>query len=347
MNRHLISRVQCRSESLAVILLASILVCLWTPALAQFATEPGSPTDLYWRDLDFMLDGLSSLEKSLNYVSPHVEDEEILGILKDMYDFTDAARKDIERHGEGRLSAETSHTLEQSAKYLLGKMPELVEALQKTGKVSPRFNLPATFGAEDFAVAIGRHAGSGTADVETITCYLDGLNKALWGIVGCMIGGPEAARLYQSLAGTTAKLLREASLPLFERGVLAWRRQGEKLAADWRTLQVKRLDLGLPALRISEVYGRELLRANGMSDDDIARFDAMADASNNRMTAMRRDLSVDRVRDFTTTGTLDVGGVSIDPQLVQVGEGGDELRQQTLEARPSDENVSWPVNVPD
>jgi len=44
---------------------------------------------------------------------------------------------------------------------------------------------------------------------------------------------------------------------------------------------------------------------------------------------------------------VDLGGVKISPEPVSVGEGGTEAKEQTLESRPSDESMSWSIDVPD
>lgn len=184
-----------RRRPILHVLLVVLFLVAPRPAAATYEHDWDDQRNFYWQQTDFMLESLSTLEKGLNYLDP-LFDDETFGYLKDAYDFTDALRKDIETYGDQGFSPERSHTFEQSAKLVLGKVPDLVAYLQKTGKLSESFKLPATFGAEDFAVGIGRHIGTGKADIETITYYADALNKACWGILGYMVGGPEGARVY-------------------------------------------------------------------------------------------------------------------------------------------------------
>lgn len=287
--------------------------------------------------LESWASSLSTLEEGLNYMGKNWGDSsfkgvKIVGDPQDIIGLANALRKDVEeaRRNGGFLLA-TSHTIEQTAKTLLGKMPQL----------------PATFGSEDFTVAISRHIGTGKADIDTITSYLDGLNKACWAVVGYMVGGPEGAKVYQSISGAGAKLLRDASLSLFNRGVLAWRGQGRELVNQWLTLQEGRMHNGLPVLSLSEVYGVDLLQQNGVNKKEIQQWDAEAYNLNQTLSQMKKDISVEKIDAFKRSGKLELGGVYIDPELICVGKANSDIKQKVLDSRPSEDAGSWDIELPE
>lgn len=298
------------------------------------------------------LETAAALEKTLNYLDKKyyksgAEESKLAGNIKDLYDFIDAFKKDIERSQNSKFTIMSSHTLEQLGKFGLGNMPEFVAYLQDKGHLSQSFKLPATFGAEEFAVAIGKHIGSGKADIDTITNYLDGMNKAMWGIVGYMHAGPKGARLYQSIAGTGAKLLRDATLPWFEKGVTAWRGQGKELTEQWRTLQERRIHDGLAVQTITEVYGEELLLKNGLSKKDIQGLDNEAHNINQNIINMKKDLSAEKIETLKHSDGIELGGIEINPRLIYIGKADSEIKSKVIKSRPSQDSLSWPTEVPD
>jgi len=293
---------------------------------------------------ELCLETASTLEEAVNYIDRTAESN-LISDIKALHDFSIALEKDIETSTGRSFAVLRSHTLEQIGSFGLGKLPDVVDALKKTGKLPSSFGLPATFGAEEFATGVSRHVGSGKADIETITNYLDGLNKGCWAIVGYMVGGPEGARVYQSMAGTGAKLLRGATLPVFNKAVLAWRHQGEQLVKQWHILQERRIYDGLPVQKITEVYGEELLRKNGLSRKDIQQLDAIGHNLNQRLIQMKKDLSIKKIETFKESGKIELGGVYIDPELTYAGKGGKEVKKQTLDSRPSGDTLSWPIDI--
>lgn len=265
---------------------------------------------------ELLLETSSTMEEVINHFLDEEDQDETIGNIKALHDFVIALQKDIEMSKEGKFTVLRSHTLEQVGRFGLGKMPDLVDFLKKKEILPSSFKLPPTFGAEEFVTAIARHIGSGRADIDTITHYLDGLNMACWGVLGYITGGPEAAKLYQSIANTGAKLLRAATLPIFNKAVLVWRRQGQDLANQWYILQERRIYDGLTVQKISEVYTEELLRKNGISKRDIQRLDAIAHDLNQKLIRMKRDFSIEKIEAFKQSGELNLGGVSIDPDLL-------------------------------
>lgn len=324
-----------------------ILVCfLCVPV--QYAQNIGGSTNSIAVNPDrvnLLLETCAALEKSLNYLDNFYKDT-FYQDIHTLHNFYNALQKDIDMsktRGSSMISLR-SHTLEQMGNFGLDKLPTFVSFLKKTNRLPASFKLPvATFGTEDFVKGIARHIGSGRADVDTITCYLDGLNKASWATVGYLVGGAKGAEFFQSVAGTSAKLLREATLPLFQKGVLAWRNQGNKLVQDWLTLQERRIHDGLAIQPITEVYSEKLLRQNGIGTGQINQLDTFCHRQNQLQINMKRDINVSKVRMFSQQGKADVGGVEINPVLTKVGKLGEEQKKDVLDSRPANDSLTWTI----
>ncbi|MFH1688773.1 MAG: hypothetical protein ABIE42_00870 [Candidatus Eisenbacteria bacterium] len=343
----------CRS--LLGVALVALLVAVPGAAPAQDDAytytypDTANPMKLYWQNTRFMMEGLASLEKAANCLNEHFEDDQVHEFVQEIHDYADSLRNGVEAHEAGSLSFARSRTLEEGAKYLLGKMPDVVTALKATGKISSDFMLPAPSAMADLATATGRIIGSGGRfDIETTTYCLDSLAKGAWWTVGYLKGGPALAGAYESLAGATLELGREATYPLFERGWKAATGAARDKIDAWEGIKTRSLASGLPVPAISEMFGgRDYLLKNGFSGAMIDRYDTEALNLNNRFSAMRADFSPATFTDLSRTGTFDVGGVTIDPDLVSLGEGGAKLKTQTMDARPSEDDLSWPVDLPD
>ena len=298
------------------------------------------------RAAELCLETASMLEEAANYLDKDL-DSKLLGNVKVLNNFSVALEKDIEMMAGDKFAVLRSHTLEQFGKFGLSKMPDIVE-LAKAKKMLPSsFELAPSFGEEEFVAGAARHIGSGTADIETITNYLDGLNQACWAVVGYMTTGTtEGAKLYQSVAGTGAKLLRAATQPLFDKGVTAWRGQGKILVEEWRILQERRVYDGLTVVPITDVYGKDLLMKNGLSKKHIEELDSTADDLNRKLVAMKRNLRVDKVVMTNPTKQEDLGGIDISPLPKRVGTEGEKTREEVLETRPPEETLFWSFTEP-
>ncbi|MCP4367391.1 MAG: hypothetical protein GY797_04635 [Deltaproteobacteria bacterium] len=262
-------------------------------------------------------------------------------------DLISAIGKDIESTGTSRFVLLKSQTLEEIGKIGIKKMPEVVTALKMKGKLPSSFKVPATFGAEDFAVAIGRNIGSGRADVDTITYYLDGANKAAWGAVGYRIGGAKSAQMFQSIADSVAKAAREVTQPLFNMAVRVSSGQGKKIVDDWQTLQQRRIHHGLNVQSIKDIYGEKLLIENGFSRKMIQELDAEVHNLNKMSVNMKQDFGVQKIDTFSKTGEANVGGVWISPELTYAGKGGADVKKKVIESHQSEEDLSWDFELPE
>lgn len=312
-------------------------------------SDPNSALQAYHEKVSLCLETAATLETVLNYLDESTETSDLKN-LKSAHDFTVALRNDLAMSQKTGFTVLRSHTLEQIGNFGMERLPDIVEVLKKNGKLPKAFKLPPSFGAAELTTAIAKHAGSGTLDIrkqdiETITSYLDGLNNTFWGIAGYMVTGtPAGAELYQSIAGTGTKLLRAATMPLFDKAVLVSTGQGRELAGQWLALQEKRIQSGLSAEGISEIYDRELLGSNGLSDKDIRDLDDVAGKLNRELIRMKKDMSIRKIEMLKESGQVSLGGVSIDVRPFEAGTGGKEAGNEVLQSRPSSDSLYWPVN---
>jgi len=294
--------------------------------------------------VELCLETASTLESVIKYIDDTYK-KNIASNINDLYGFIAALGNDISESRNRKFVFLRSNTVEQIGKFGLGKMPDFVDFLKDRKYLPQSFNLPATFGTEDFVVAIGKHVGSGRADIDTLTDYLDGFNKACWAVVGYLQAGPEGAKLYQSVAGTGAKLLREATLPIFKKAILIKSNQGLELIEQWLTLQERRIHDGLSIQPITEVYGRALLRENGLSDNAINQINQTVFDLNGNFIGMQKEFSTETIKTFAKTKKVKLNGIDIDPDPVYSGQGGKEIRDDALTSRPSDDSLHWPVQL--
>jgi AbrB family looped-hinge helix DNA binding protein len=133
-------------------------------------------------------------------------------------------------------------------------------------------------GYQALATVTYKLARGDNLDVSTVTEIVDAVNNLAWtglGMAAC--GGHHGCTTaIQSFGTTLARALRKWSEPIFIEVVAASSGNGRKIVEDYRTLQLARTAHGCSMQPISAVYGRELLRANGMSDAEIDRLDAAA-----------------------------------------------------------------------
>jgi hypothetical protein len=314
----------------SVILLTCFLVA--QPAYAGNNNESSKRIEVQQEKVENLLAKASFVEKSLIFMNKKNPDLGLVNDIRIMHDIVTAIKKDIEMSRREGFSGSTvlrSHTVEQLGRLGMSKFS-------------------ATFGLEDFATAISKHIGSGQADIDTITYYFDGFAKACVSLVVLKLGGDlKSAGFYEAIAGEGIKHLREETLPVFKKGVLAWRRQGTQLARQWLRLQERRLYDGQLAEKITDVYGENTLRENGLTKREIHQLDAIAHNLNQRVIRMKKDISIEKIDTFRQTGEIELGGVYIDPELIYAGRGGKELKEEVLRARPSGDSLSWDIEIPE
>lgn len=93
-------------------------------------------------------------------------------------------------------------------------------------------------------------------------------------------------------------------MPVFNKGVLAWRGQGEELVKQWRTVQERRIYDGLPVQTIKAVYGDKLLRQNGLGKNDIQQLGTIAHKLNQNIIDMKKKFSIDTFKQSGETSNI-------------------------------------------
>lgn len=149
--------------------------------------------------------------------------------------------------------------------------------LEGRGKLTGRFALLDGF--QELATAGYRHSRQKRLDVDLVTQYLDAANNLAWtglGLAAC--GGHHGCTAAIQTFGTAvAKAARGGTLGLFQRGVLLLRRQDQTVIDQWRVLQQRNIASGMPVQKISDVYGTELLKQNGLTGAQIRELDRVVD----------------------------------------------------------------------
>lgn len=256
-----------------------------------------------------------------------------LEVVTRLYDFYRAVENDIAASRKsGRFVLLTSHTVEKSAELGIDAMlPRLFDSLRRRGAIARPY---PTLGAIDFLKAGSRHIGSGTVDIDTLTLYLDGATALAWGGLGlaACAGQSTCASVYQSVGKSLASSFRDSTSGLFATAAVRLTGQGQTLVDAWSTLQARRLHDGLSVLPITAMYGRSLLRANGVSERTIEALDQRAHEANRQLIAAKRESNFETMSEAFTEArsfperrasapALDLGGIEMDPKPRYVEDG--------------------------
>lgn len=192
-----------------------------------------------------------------------------------LYDLALAIEKDVELAGRGEFVRLHSNTLEEIGKIGLSYAPRFYRWIKNNPKLPKAV---PTLGALEFLTAASRHIGAGTADIDTRTHYIDGVNRFAWGVLGlyaCKLQLECAAGL-EMFGGTLARVSRERLEPLFVKWELKKMGQAMALADAWRAAQERRIHDGLSVLSIRDLYGEDILVKNGFTREQIALLDEEA-----------------------------------------------------------------------
>ncbi len=329
--------------------IAAVLVLFNSPRLyagiGQFNHITPARVDIDTAEL--ALESAAELARVYHHLNSTSKGLNLANTISVLYDFIRVLRSDIEAAGNGNFTLVGSQTIELIGKFTVSKIPDFVKKLQKAGILPKSFKLPATFGAEDFAAALKRHFVEGKVDIETFMLYLEGLNKAAWATAGFLIGGPGAAGTCQAIGAVVGSKFRNVAIPVVQKGLAFWTGKGNQLVNDWKTAQYASISKGLPVKPISVVYKRDTLAQNGINTKHIQELDVLTHDINRKHIAMKKDLKVEKVANFVKTGNLKLGGVTIDPELVYVGELENAFKELTIKSRPSEASLYWPVEIPD
>jgi hypothetical protein len=189
--------------------------------------------------------------------------------------------------------------------------------LKRNHKLTGRF--AQLDGYQALATVAFKLARGDNLDVSTVTEIVDAVNNLAWtglGMAACG-GNHGCTTAIQTFGTTLARVLRKWSEPIFTGAVAARSGNGRRIVEDYRTLQLARTAHGLAMQRISVVYGRELLRANGLSDAEVDRLDAAAmETTGNSFVDLTDEAAVHAVAASTSdAGTVvsadDRGGVDL------------------------------------
>lgn len=207
--------------------LSTTVQSLHNPAASKISAQDlmfNNKIKIHRSKIESLVNSLTTMSEAINKFSPIlIKNKSImqkivtpddvlkkaLNNVQSIYDFQIALEKDLDRNSKGNYTFLSSHTLEQASRFGLSVLIDTVENFQKTKILNK--NIPvSTYGLDDLVIASAKHIGSGHANVETITSYVDGLNKAVWGVLGLVVskGDPKVAKAFQEIGNTSAKLGR-------------------------------------------------------------------------------------------------------------------------------------------
>jgi hypothetical protein len=130
-------------------------------------------------------------------------------------------------------------------------------------------------GLQQIGTAAYKSARGDTLTPDLMTEYLDGFNNLAWtalGLTVCKLNY-ECTVAIQTFGTTMAKVLRDATEPWFTKFFIAVNGNGRKIIDQYLQLQKAAIAHGRPMQTISEVYTRELLKQNGLSDAQIDQLE--------------------------------------------------------------------------
>ncbi len=183
-------------------------------------------------------------------------------------DFVTGAAKHL---GRGRADLDV-------VEHYVNGVKELAKvSLQAQKKLRPNFLF--LDGIQDLAFAGAHHSKTRRLDVDTVTRYVDAVNNLAWtglGVAACG-GSVGCTTAIQKLGTTAATIGRDSTQGFFNTGVLWGRKQHDQVITQWLSTQQRQIQLGLPIQKISQVYGADLLKQNGLSHKRVAELDLAVD----------------------------------------------------------------------
>ena len=103
------------------------------PVHAQVHPSSHDPT-VVRQQVEFLHSSASNLHDAITHLGQVVDlDDDFKAVVSDATGFLDAFGKDLSTTSQRPFRLEQSHTLEHIAKFTLGKMPDIVNHLQKAG----------------------------------------------------------------------------------------------------------------------------------------------------------------------------------------------------------------------
>jgi hypothetical protein len=173
--------------------------------------------------------------------------------------------------GKGKLE------VDDVTHYLDGTRALLEVSLEARNQLTPGFAYLKVI--QDFGIAGYKHARQGHLDVDLITAYFDAANTLAWTAVGvtACAGNAACAGAVQNFGSSAARILRESTYGIAERVMSHFTREHQDaLVNDWMTVQRHNIRDGKAVQKISDVYGLDILKRAGLSDDRIRHLDDLA-----------------------------------------------------------------------
>ncbi len=210
--------------------------------------------------------------------------------------------------------------------YIEGSKALLEAELFRRGKLTG--NLAYLDGIQAFSFAAYKSSRGDVMDVDLVTEYVDAVNNLAWTGLGRAACGLHYACTVaiQKFGTTMAKVLRSSSKNWFAEFVLAMKGNGRKVVEQYMTLQDARISNAQEIQLITDLYSRDLLKANGLSDRQIDSLEDAALIARGKHTADLLALTENSwtseknisTKKFSANNINDRGGVDLGPGRIFV-----------------------------
>ncbi len=170
--------------------------------------------------------------------------------------------------------------------YINGSKALLQAGLKHHGMLTGYFSL--LDGLQQIGTAAYKSARGDALTPELLTEYLDGFNSLAWTVLGLTVCelNFECTAAVQTFGTTLAKVLRDVTEPWFTKFFLAINGNGRKVIDQYLDLQKAIIAKGGPLQTISEIYTRDVLKQNGLSDAQIDELDSAVIKRRERLASM-------------------------------------------------------------
>lgn len=193
--------------------------------------------------------------------------------------------------------------------YLKGSKALLAAELGRRHLLKSNFAL--LDGLQELGTATYKTARGDVLSPDLVTEYLEAVNNLAWTGLGIAACGAHygCTKAIQTFGTTLAKVLRTGTEQWFTDVLVAFSGNSSQILGDYLQLQQVAIAHHRPMQTISEVYTRELLRKNGMSEAQIDRLDAL-------VIAQRSDIAASTTNAAAVANTVkdDRGGIDLNTE---------------------------------
>ena len=191
--------------------------------------------------------------------------------------------------------------------YLKGSKALLAAELGRRHLLKSNFAL--LDGLQELGTATYKTARGDVLSPDLVTEYLEAVNNLAWTGLGMAACGAHygCTKAIQTFGTTLAKVLRTGTEQWFADVLVAFSGNSSQILGDYLQLQQVAIAHHRPMQTISEVYTRELLRKNGMSEAQIDRLDALVIAQRSNIAASTTNAAA-----VANTVKDDRGGIDLD-----------------------------------